>query len=409
MDIRPLARKVKADVEFFAERGLPLASKFTSERGPRRGHVLIAGPGQGSVGDEAMYQAFIASCPGSVTVVGRDAADFRWTDASGRVTYVFLADLLYGSVRGRRRDLARLLPLAARSESVSIIGADVMDGVYSEVSSVRRFRTAGLAARVGVPSQVLGFSWNSHPTRRARNAMRAVGDEVTLLARDDFSAQRLRQDGASRVEAAADLAFLTRADEPIEDQRLVQWLQDQRTAGRPLVVVNANPRLEKAFPDQRGQYLRLMRTLVSDGVSCVLLPHDSRGGDASEETYLRTIRDEFGPSEHIHLVERAPMPAQMVAITREAELVVSGRMHLVVLTSVAGRSAVALDYQDKFEGLFRILGYDGRIAATGEWDLVDRVRVGLREAPAAERALATSWEEILRRARLNLPASARSE
>jgi polysaccharide pyruvyl transferase WcaK-like protein len=352
-----------------------------------------------------MYQAFLARTPGSITVIARSADDLLWHDDSGRVNYVYLPDLLYGGLAGRRRDLHMFRKIAQAAESVSIVGADVMDGVYSEASSVRRFRTARSAALSGARARVLGFSWNSHPTRRALAAMRGVGEDVELLPRDQRSAERLAADGAHRSKLVADLAFLTINGPELTDDQLASWFELEEAQQRQVLVINANPRLERIFTGQRGQYVELVHALVADGYSCVLLPHDSRGGAASEESYLASLAAEIGLSEHVYLIPRAPMPSQIVAIARRARLVVSGRMHLVVLSSVAGTPAVGLEYQDKFEGLYRLLGYDGRVAApeSGDWDLTARVRAALHTADEYEERLASAKPEIERRARLNLP------
>lgn len=116
------------------------------------------------------------------------------------------------------------------------------------------------------------------------------------------------------------------------------------------------------------------------------------------------IAEEVG-SNHVFDVAKAPLPDQVVAIARECELVVAGRMHLVVLTSVAGRSTVALEYQDKFAGLYELLGYDGRVAKDGQsrWSLTEATHGGLSTIAENERKLLVAWPTVLERARRNLP------
>ncbi|GAA1742455.1 polysaccharide pyruvyl transferase family protein [Microbacterium paludicola] len=410
MRLRTILRLAVADYERIREAGLARRLSRAAAAGPRAGHVLIAGPGNGSIGDEAMYEAFVRAADDAVTVIAREPADLLWRSESADVRYVYLRDLVYGRPSRHSKDLRTFIDLVGRARSLSVIGADIMDGVYDELASARRFRLAALAASAGADARILGFSWNSHPTNRALNAMRAVGDRVLLLARDEASGRRLQENGGHRVQTVADLAFLTTPDAPLADARLDAWLASERGAGRRIVVVNANPRQEKLFPGLRTQYIALIEQLRADGFSCIILPHDSRGGARSEESYLARIAADVG-SEHVYLVEKAPLPDQVVAISREGEIVVSGRMHLVVLASVAGRATVALEYQDKFAGLYRLLGYDGRVvrSESGEWDLVAAVRKGLESARRSELRLADSWPTVLERSRRNLPRISASE
>lgn len=403
MRLRTIMRRGFADLEGLREKFLGRQLRKGRTERARSGHVLIVGPGNGSIGDEAMYEAFVQNCPGTVTVIAREPADVLWRDESGRVDYIYMRNLVYGRPTRRAAELRQLLRIASASESVSLVGADIMDGVYDDLASVRRFRTAALAADAGAEARILGFSWNSHPTLRSRRAMVATGARVRLFARDEASAGRLQNDGGTRVDTVADLAFLTKRDAPLEDPALKGWLEAERAGGRRIVIVNANPRQESRFAGLRDQYITLIRELRRDGDSVVLLPHDSRGGSRSEEAYVADLANEVG-TEHVYHVENAPLPEQVVAIAREGTLVVSGRMHLVVLASVAGRSTVALEYQDKFAGLYRLLGYDGRVKRSddGTWDLSEAVRTGLEDAPDAERRLEAAWSEVVARASRNL-------
>lgn len=392
------------DIEAVRERAVARRLRRQDSRNQPDAHVLIAGPGMGSIGDEAMYEAFVRNRPGQLTVVARRPNDLMWKDADSCVTYVYLEHLLYGRPWRRVFDLRRLARLMRDARSLSIVGADIMDGVYSELSSVRRFRTAALAADAGLDARILGFSWNAQPAPQALTAMRTASSRVRLLGRDEASARRLVADGGQSVETVADLAFLTATDIPLKNDALRDWLDKQRAAGRRIIGINANPRLENRFENMRAQYLGLIEDLRSSGFSCVLLPHDSRGGERSEEAYMTGIAQAVGP-EHVFDVAEAPLPDQVVAIARECELVVAGRMHLVVLTSVAGRSTVALEYQDKFAGLYQLLGYDGRVAkdSEGRWSLSEATHRGLSTITENERKLSTAWPTILERARRNIP------
>jgi polysaccharide pyruvyl transferase WcaK-like protein len=64
-----------------------------------------------------------------------------------------------------------------------------------------------------------------------------------------------------------------------------------------------------------------------------------------------------------------PLPAlasQVKSVVAELDLVVSGRMHLVIAALGAGVPAAGIPYQNKFEGLFRHFGLDDVIVTPAE-------------------------------------------
>lgn len=388
------------------------ALAWTPRRRPDR-HVLVAAPGGGSVGDQAMFESFVSGTSGgsggsggsgTVVVVVRQASDLLGVPEPlrDRVEVLPLPGLLYGGIRAHLRDLVRLSLVLRRSRSVSVVGADVMDGVYSVLASVRRFWVPAFAARAGLDGRVLGFSWNSHPAPLTVDAMRWASRRVRLLARDPGSAARLRADGGHGVVDVADLAFLmTPGTTPAPIRR---WLQAQRAAGRTVVAVNANYLLQDRV-DQVAEYSRLVADRLGQGWSFLLLPHDSRGAP-SDVDLARAIRDAAPPSEHVHLVPGVLAPGEVTAVMAEVDLAVTGRMHLAILAAVAGTPAVAVSYQGKIAGLYDRLGLpcvlepDERFRASLD-DVADRVvgeLAGLRET------LARTVPQVRELALLNLPA-----
>ncbi|WP_172979860.1 polysaccharide pyruvyl transferase family protein [Agromyces agglutinans] len=363
--------------------------------------LLIVGPGAGSIGDEAMYQSFLLNSPLPVSVIARNANDLARPPAELRARFSPLPNLLYGGVISRMRALADFRRMLESASSVSVVGADVVDGKYNPKASVRRFRTAGVAARMGIPAQILGFSWNEAPDPAALRAVRKVPPAVRLLARDPISAERLIRSGASNVRAAADLAFLTKpsADLP---STIEAWLRGQR--GRRIVIVNSNPRLAGSFPDQMAEYCYLVRCLVARGESCVLLPHDSRDlGRGSEIAHLRRLADEIRPSPHVLSLPETLEPGEVVRLAQYASLTISGRMHLAILSAVAGVPTVGLDYQGKFEGLYRLLDIADLRVPQGELDgrLVESVERALAQLESYSGSLRRALPDVIRLAERN--------
>ena len=71
-------------------------------------HVLVASAGDGNIGDQAMFEAFLDGVDGDVLVVARRAADFRIpAEHAHRVRTSAFPELLYGTGAARRADLTR--------------------------------------------------------------------------------------------------------------------------------------------------------------------------------------------------------------------------------------------------------------------------------------------------------------
>lgn len=340
--------------EKWASRRILDAQLSSGQRSSTEAHILIAAPGRGNIGDQAMFEAFVNSIAGPVTVVVRQTDDLlHIPDRAEGLRVLALPAVLYGGTWAYLRDLRRLAPHLAHAHDLSVVGADVMDGAYRDRASVRRFRLAELASRAGVPSRVLGFSWNAHPTRGSAAAMKAASGHVDLFARDPKSAERLLANGASRVYESADIAFLTQPADHLP-AALDEWLNHQSTAGRPVVIVNANYLLE-AHVDQVAAYRALIEAR-SVSTAFVILPHDSRNLP-SDETLARLLFESLAPRDNTYLIERVLTPGQVALLASRASFVMSGRMHLTIISSTVLTPAVSVSYQGKVEGLYRKFGF----------------------------------------------------
>lgn len=316
--------------------------------------ILVVAPGAGSVGDQAMFEAFAYNTDGSLTVICRNENDLlRVPDLAGRsVTVLALDKLLYGTLLPHLIQFWQLARIMRQSRSISVVGADIMDGVYSPIASERRFRLAEAGSKLGLQARILGFSWNKAPHPRTLEAMRSASKSVQLLARDPGSSERLRRDGATNVSDVADLAFLVPPEE-LSDTGLRDWMGERASSGRRVVILNANYLLESHF-DQVAVYSRFVADGIASGHSFVLLPHDSRTTN-SDTDLLRRIA-EIVDNEDVYLVNDILTPGEVISAAGLASFAVTGRMHLAILCANAGTPSIAMSYQGKIEGLYRRLG-----------------------------------------------------
>lgn len=310
-------------------------------------HVLLVAPGAGNVGDQAMFEAFLERTTGRVTVVARRSADVVVPAEHGdRVTVALLPDLIYGSGRSHRRDVASLAELLSTAASFSVVGADIMDGRYVLRASVARSVLAGAAAAAGVPTRILGFSWNGNARPAARKQLVAATHRgVVPLLRDPLSLRRAERDGVTRVVPVADIVFSATSIDRSWGKRY--------KGDKPLALVNVSGLISREV-DQSVEYVAIVEHLLSIGYDVLLLPHVSRP-DADDVVSCVAIQERIG-ADRVALAPELPTPAQVRGLTEVADIVITGRMHLAIMSLWNSTPAITLATQGKVEGLMELIG-----------------------------------------------------
>ncbi|GAA1982701.1 polysaccharide pyruvyl transferase family protein [Microbacterium pumilum] len=312
-----------------------------------RHHVLIAPPGGGNIGDQAMVEAFLENTDGDVVIVtsGEGSIDIPDIHAA-RATTRAMPGVLYRSRRAHRAALVELAGVLRHARSISVVGADIMDGAYVPRASVSRAMVASAAALCGIDSRVLGFSWPDAPFGAARSALaRAARNGAAILPRDPVSFERLARDGISPDRQVTDLVFSATT----VDSALVEEL----ALSGPFAIVNISGHIGRRV-DLVPDYVRVVRFLRDRGLAVVILPHVVTPS-ADDRIPSARLRAEFG-SDDVHLVDRVPTPAEVRGLTARAVVTVTGRMHLAIMTLLHGTPAVTLATQGKVEGLMAMLG-----------------------------------------------------
>lgn len=317
--------------------------------GGERHHVLIAPPGAGNIGDQAMVEAFLAAADRPVVVVTRHPDDFALpVDLRGLATIAALPGLFYGNGAAHADALARLRDLLADAATVSIVGADIMDGVYVLRSSLRRSALAAATAGAGIDTSVLGFSWSGDAPPAALRALRRAGDAgARLLLRDPASAARVTDAGIRGVVETADIVF---TDDRVDDAGAACVLAGIEG---PVALVNASGLIARKV-DQVPEYRVLIAHLRAAGFEIVLVPHVLRTS-ADDLTACREVYDAV-EERGIHLVEDVLAPSTIRGLAQRAALTVTGRMHLAIMSLAQGTPAITLATQGKVEGLMGLFG-----------------------------------------------------
>ncbi len=313
--------------------------------------LLIAPPGGGNIGDQAMVECFLENTPGQIIIICRTPIDISIpAEHNQRTHLVALPGLIYGHLPNHLSSMQHFLRLLRRAESVAITGADIMDGAYNWHASSNRANLAWLAAQTGVPVRILGFSWNGHAHPHALHALkRASAAGVQLCLRDPLSAERARADGLANVSEVADMVFAARTVDLDAASRLLGSLP----AGSRYALVNASGLLGSGH-QQVEEYRQVIRELQRHGLHVVLLPHVSRpGGD--DLLLCRQIHQALDDPALL-LIDHLPCPATIRGLTAGATLVVTGRMHLAIMSLYHAVPAITLATQGKVEGLMRLFG-----------------------------------------------------
>lgn len=307
-------------------------------------HLVFAAPGDGNIGDQAMVSSFIENMSGNIVVIVRNAKDIHIpTSENYRVQILELKSIIYGLLRPRHLAHVSIYKgLLKQKPSVSIIGADTMDGAYNLLASVRRGNMALLAAQAGADTKILGFSLNSDPAPEAIASLRRASSAgANLMLRDPVSLHRGIRIGLSNCRESADLVFSS------QEVDRVPFLANL-SPGMKVALVNISAHIQDRV-NQLDDYITVVRYLRERGHQVVLVPHVHRLGSSDIELTdrLEASLNDAG----VYAVRELMSPAQVRGLCRQADIILTGRMHLSVIGLSQGVPAVILASQGKVEGL----------------------------------------------------------
>ncbi|WP_230940755.1 polysaccharide pyruvyl transferase family protein [Burkholderia diffusa] len=249
---------------------------------------------------------------------------------------------------------------ALRPSAVVVLGADVMDGYYSPITSLRLLATADLLVRRGVAGTILGFSFNRQPYRQLRHAFDQIDARLMVNVRDGVSLHRFRRFSSVSAELVADSAFMLQPDHASDCvTSTASWVESRRAAGDIVIAFNLHPMLIRRASDTDIAALvasarEALRGLAArHRISIVLLSHDYRGRDG-DDTCLEPLHDALAATmgDRLYYPRSRMSAAELKAISGQVDGVVTGRMHLAIASLGMGVPVAALTYQDKFQGLF---------------------------------------------------------
>ncbi|GGG81266.1 polysaccharide pyruvyl transferase family protein [Corynebacterium pelargi] len=344
---RSLRRVEQRDQTLFAQ-------VFKQQPKQGAGTVIIASTGSNNIGDQAMLEAAIQHGPKPVTVITRKSSTYVIDDPSVRVRE--LGDVIYGRGSKVTDTLQALAECIAEHKYLAIIGADIIDGGYHRGSAYRLWSLAKASAENGIDTRVFGFSWGTSISPLISGvAQRAVGAGVRALCRDSVSWQRFQSSTEASATLSADLVFS--ADH-------IASAQPQRFFEQPYALLNVSGLIESRHGLVK-EYVEVCQYLASTGRRIVLTPHvaNSGGNDHLAIEALASHLQARGIDYAV--IDTLLRPAQIAAYANAADVVVTGRMHLSIISFIQSTPAVVLGTQGKVEGLLKDLGLEFLLVEPG--------------------------------------------
>jgi polysaccharide pyruvyl transferase WcaK-like protein len=343
--------------------------------GRRDTFVLMAPSVEGSRGDAAMMEVLLRDLHeryhGRVVILC-----YRRTERYADFVRDFGAEVR--CLETLIRHPVSLRQLLHRTHTFRFIGADIVDGFYSPLTTMLRLSVAQAFAYAESDAEIVSFSFSSASSASVSRIWKQLPLSLGLMVRDPQSKRRLAALLGRDVAQSTDLAFLLQPDDKGIDEQL-GWIAAERGRGRTLIGIGANALL--LDPGRRRALGAVITHLArhDERLSFLFVAHDLRATSndlRAAEDVARQIAPELSP--RIKIVSQPYGPRQLKAIAGRLDAVVSGRMHFAIAALSQGVPAFCLRYNGKVEGLLELVGLGSDIDSVSvEGD-----------------ALSESWEQV---------------
>lgn len=318
--------------------------------------LLITTVGNGNVGDQAMFDAFLDHTHQKVVaVVASHDAFVIQSRFEERVETKVLSCFFSGGPVASFRELGELGALVRRASEVVVMGADILDGGYDRREAAMRMIALEMGALLNVRGKALGFSWGADADQVIERWLLRLDGQVTLNVRDIASYRRMENAGFSNMKLVADIAFSLESHTPLVLES--SWVEEKRRENRKIVVLNASGLLLKRRYNGRyggvdvlDGYIRLVEALLDEGIAVILLPHVIREGD-NDLDVSRRIFERLRDRNNLLLIDRLFSPSEVRALVSGIAMVFSGRMHLAILSLSVGTPCLVVKSRGKVEGM----------------------------------------------------------
>jgi len=221
-----------------------------------------------------------------------------------------------------------------------------------------------MSAKVGVPVNILGFSFKKTAKQSCIDAFKKLPTSIAINNRDCYSHKRMQLAGISNANLYSDLAFLLEPSNGKEQYLATvnEWIFKQNKEKQLIVGVNLNfTMLYKKIENNKkilDIFLRLINLILENkSISILFIPHDRRNNSfqLSDWEVSEYIEKHLAPTLHSRL---CTCPQEMNSkdakyLAGKSNIVLTGRMHLAIAALSQGKSVIGLGYQNKFNGIFK--------------------------------------------------------
>ena len=318
-------------------------------------HFLLPSVGNGNIGDQAMVESFIHYVGSDCVLIVEDKTIFKADNKiSPEPRFFEIPHLIHGNLIQNIIALIAIVRISNKMKSLSVIGADIMDGVYSQKQSINRLFLLRVINALGIESRITGFSWAPNARTLPTKLLRIISVETKLFVRDPKSVQRLKDQKITTVYEVADLVF---SDESVDTAPGIDlWVS---ASTKPIVTVNISGlglKERDAYLKHIEQYKPIVEYLKMSGFRLVILPHVFRVGGGDIETSVDLFKSSC--REEDLLITEPLSPAQERHLFRSVSFVITGRMHIAILALNTGTPVIALETMGKVQGLFALLNLE---------------------------------------------------
>lgn len=242
-------------------------------------------------------------------------------------------------------------------DEVYVIGADIIDGAYSENAAMMRYKLIDIAHAFGVKTSILGFSFGKTPTKKICKTIKYISNYTILNVRDIDSLTRLQKIGCKNTRLVADTAFLFDETHYPKSKSADELYVNLSKINKTIIGVNIT---HKRQTDCKPFIKKVCDALQQlDNIYVVIFPHDVRTYDDVsyfDKELCQILGDELLSRgiECINAFNYLENETDVKHILNLVDFVITCRMHLAIAALSKGIPPISFVYNDKFEGLYKL-------------------------------------------------------